>query len=79
MLPALDFQKPLKLAVDASDAGVRGVLLQEDESGVDHPVCYFSKTKIRDCYAGLSYYRSITWTSDTSKAERMLWLTLFQG
>ena len=34
--------KPVKLAVDASDVGAGGVLLQEDEYGVDHPVCYFS-------------------------------------
>ena len=29
------------MAVDASDAG--SVLLQEDDNGVDHPVCYYSK------------------------------------
>jgi len=37
------FQKPFKLAVDASDIGTGAVLLQEDASGVEHPVCYFSK------------------------------------
>ena len=37
-----NFCKPCKLAVDASDVGAGGVLLQEDENGVDHPVCYFS-------------------------------------
>ena len=36
------FCKPFKLAVDASDVSAGGVLLQEDENGVDHPVCYFS-------------------------------------
>ena len=36
------FCKPFKLAVDASDVGAGRVLLQEDENGVDHPVCYFS-------------------------------------
>ena len=36
------FCKPFKLAVDASDVRAGGVLLQEDENGVDHPVCYFS-------------------------------------
>ena len=42
MLLARNFDKPFKLAVDACDVGARGVLLQEDENGVDHPVCYFS-------------------------------------
>ena len=32
------------MAVDASDVGAGSVLLQEDDNGVDHPVCYFSKT-----------------------------------
>ena len=32
-----------KLAVDASDVGIGAVLLQEDNNGIDHPVCYFSK------------------------------------
>ena len=41
-----NFCKPFKLAVDASDVGAGGVLLQEDENGNenDHPVCYFSNT-----------------------------------
>lgn len=34
---------PFKLAVDACDIGVGAVLLQEDGSGVDRPVAYFSK------------------------------------
>ena len=38
-----NFNKEFKLAVDASDVGAGGILLQEDDSGVDHPVCYFSK------------------------------------
>ena len=38
-----NFNKELKLAVDASDVGAGGVLLQEDDNGVDHPECYFSK------------------------------------
>ena len=36
-----NFDKQFKLPVDASDIGAGGVLLQEDENGVDHPVCYF--------------------------------------
>ena len=43
VLLAPDFDKCLKLAVDASDVGLGGVLLQEDNNGIDHPVCYFSK------------------------------------
>ena len=43
VLSAPDFKKPFKLAVDASDVGAGGVLLQEDDCGVDHPVCYFSR------------------------------------
>ena len=43
--PALyaHFQKPFKVAVDAIDVGAGTVLLQEDEQGVDHPICYSSK------------------------------------
>ena len=39
---APDFDKCFKLAVDASDVGIGAVLLQ-DNNGIDHPVCYFSK------------------------------------
>ena len=43
MLQAPAFCKPFKLACDASDVGAGAVLLQEDQSGVDHPVSFFSK------------------------------------
>ena len=43
VLAAPDFTKPLKQAVDASNIGARTVLLQDDNRGIDHPVCYFSK------------------------------------
>ena len=43
VLLALSFDKEFKLAVDASDVGAGSVLLQEDDNGVYHPVCYFSK------------------------------------
>ena len=43
VLLAPDFDKCFKLAVDASDVGICAVLLQEDNNGIDHPVCYFSK------------------------------------
>ena len=43
VLLAASFNKEFKLAVDASDVGAGSVLLQEDDNGVDHPVCYFSK------------------------------------
>ena len=39
-----NFNKEFKLVVDANDVGAGGVLLQEDNKCVDHPVCYFSKT-----------------------------------
>ena len=41
---AQNFDKEFKLAVDASDVGAGGVLMQEDDNGVNHPVCYFSKS-----------------------------------
>ena len=43
VLLAPDFDKCFKLAVDASDVGIGAVLFQEDNNGIDHPVCYFSK------------------------------------
>ena len=43
VLSAPDFNKSFKLAVDASDLSVGGVLLQEDTDGIHHPVCYFSR------------------------------------
>ena len=41
-MTAPDFKSSFKLAV-ASDVAAGAVLLQEDEEGVEHPVCYFSK------------------------------------
>ena len=43
VLLAPDFDKCFKLAVDASDVGIGAVLLQGDNNGIDHPVCYFPK------------------------------------
>ena len=40
--PVLMAPKPFKLMVDASDVGCGAVLLQEDDSKIDHPVSYFS-------------------------------------
>ena len=42
VLLAPNFNKPFKLAVDASDVAVGAVLLQEYD-GIEHPVCYYSK------------------------------------
>jgi hypothetical protein len=38
-----DFEKGFKLTVDASDVGIGGVLFQESDDGIDHPVAYYSK------------------------------------
>ena len=43
VLAAPTFEKPFKLAADASDCGAGAVLLQVGSDGVDHPVCYFSR------------------------------------
>ena len=43
VLVAPNFSKLFKLVVDASEVASGSALLQEDEVGVDHPVCYFSK------------------------------------
>ena len=42
VLMATNFGKPFKLMVDASDVYWVAVLLQEDDSEIDHPVSYFS-------------------------------------
>ena len=43
VIAAPDYRRPFKLAVDASDVGCGAVLFQEDDSGLDHPVSFFSK------------------------------------
>ena len=43
VLVAPNFSKLFKLVVDASEVASGSALLQEDQVGVDHPVCYFSK------------------------------------
>ncbi len=43
VLAAPDFSRPFKLEVDASGTGAGAVLLQEDDQGIDHPVCFYSK------------------------------------
>lgn len=43
VLVAPHYDRPFKLAVDASDAGAGAVLLQVGSDGIEHPVCYFSK------------------------------------
>ena len=48
VLNAPDFTKIFLVAVDASDSGVGGVLMQEDDNGILHPVAYFSK-KLSPC------------------------------
>jgi hypothetical protein len=41
--PPAFFKSFKQLAVDSSDIGVWGMLLQEGTDGIDHPVCYFSR------------------------------------
>lgn len=43
VLRAPDCKVPFQLSVDASNNGAGAILLQEDSSGVAHPVCYFSR------------------------------------
>lgn len=40
---ASDFDKLVKLAVDAIDSDIVTVLLRSDEDGADHLVCYYLK------------------------------------
>ena len=43
VLAAPQLDKPFQLQVDASQVGAGAVLLQTGESGIDRPVCYFSR------------------------------------
>ena len=43
VLTSPNFERGFKLACDASNVAVGAVLLQENDSGIDHPVAYFSK------------------------------------
>ncbi len=43
VLAAPDFTKPFKLEVDASGTGAGAVRLQEDDYGIDHPICFYSQ------------------------------------
>ena len=53
VLAAPNFDKPFKLEVDACVVGADAVLLQEDDEGVDRPVCFFSR-KFNPCQARYS-------------------------
>ena len=48
VLKASCFSKSFSVAVDASDSGVGGVLLQKEDNNVLHPIAYFSK-KLSPC------------------------------
>lgn len=43
VLTNADFSKAFTVQTDASDIGIAGVLLQKDDAGQDHVICYFSK------------------------------------
>ncbi|KAL6467197.1 hypothetical protein MHYP_G00250010 [Metynnis hypsauchen] len=47
VLATPDFDKPFKLEVDASGTGAGAVLLHEDNFGIDHPLCYFSRKFVK--------------------------------
>ncbi len=42
VLAAPVYEKAFKLEIDASSVGAVTVLIQEDNHGIGHPVCYFS-------------------------------------
>ena len=37
------FSKPFQLAVDASAIGMKAVLMQVEDNGINHPVSFYSK------------------------------------
>ena len=43
VMAAPNFNKCFKLCVDASNVGAGAVLMQDDNQGIEHPICYFSK------------------------------------
>ncbi|KAL1280368.1 hypothetical protein QQF64_014968 [Cirrhinus molitorella] len=43
VLAVPEVSKGFKLEIDASSVGAGAVLVQEDSSGIDHPLCYFSR------------------------------------
>lgn len=43
VLAAPNFTHSFQLEVDASALGMGAVLLQEDDEGFEHPICYFSR------------------------------------
>ncbi len=43
ILAAPNFNCPFQLEMDASASGAGAVLLHEDERGINHPICYFSR------------------------------------
>lgn len=47
------FSKQFKLQIDASDVGMGGVLIQEDDEGIDRAIGYFSK-KLNTCQKNYS-------------------------
>ena len=46
VLTAPDFSSPLKLTVVASDVPVGAMFSPEDDEGVEHPVCFYSKNRL---------------------------------
>ena len=63
VLQAPDFDKPFVLQTDASNCGVGAVLSQYDDSGVEHPVAYYSRKFLPHEERYSSVQRSV-WTSN---------------
>lgn len=53
VLIAPNFECPFKLELDASASGAGAVLLHEDDHGINHPICYFSKNLANNCNIAL--------------------------
>lgn len=49
VLAAPKFDRPFSLQVDASGVGAGAVLLQSDDDGVGHPICFFFSKKFYSC------------------------------
>ena len=42
-----DYSREFRLYVDSCDDGAGAVLMQEDQDGIEHPICYYSKKYVK--------------------------------